>query len=262
MTRSWSLLGWSFALLLSLASTAVVAEPLQCRRQDCQGHGGHDALLGIMHQCVLEHNQGGLQCPCVALDASAGIDKGYTLIKDCKGETQFLLIPTATVTGIEDPALQQPGAPNYFALAWDNRALVAQSLGHALRTDQVSLAVNPQNRRSQNQLHIHIDCLSADVRQTLATQVATIGPDWQLLPAPLKGHAYRARRVPGSALGLNPFAALYADLAKQGKQQEIGLHGLLVTQALFSDGAAFVILDGNGSAAEELQDHGCADARP
>lgn len=262
MMRSWSLLVWLVALQLWTASATVWAEPLQCERQECQGHGGHDALLGIMHQCLLERDQGGpLQCPCVALDTAAGIDKGYTLIKDCKGETQFLLIPTATVTGIEDPVLQQAGSTNYLALAWQNRSLVARALGRPLSADQLSLAVNPQNRRSQNQLHIHIDCLSGDVRQTLAALAAGIGPDWQPLPVPLKGHVYRARRVVGGELLLNPFAALYADLARQGQQQQMGLHGLLVTAAVFADGPGLVILDGAGSAAEELQDHRCADAR-
>jgi len=257
----YSLHRYFFTMLFLLACTAASADSLQCKRQDCPAFGGHDALLTLLHQCLLEREQRGLQCPCTALNTNEGMAKGYALVKDCKGESQFLLIPTATITGIEDPLLQAPGTPNYFAAAWQSRSLVDQALGHVLTPEQVSLALNPQHRRSQNQLHIHIDCLAGDVGRALAAQAKNIGPDWQSLAVPLKGHAYRAMRILGSTLTVDPVAVLFADLKQhdgaERAQQEMGQHSLLVTGATFADAPGFVVLDGVESAAEELQDHTC-----
>ena len=48
-------------------------------------------------------------------------------------------------------------------------ARVEQRAGHGLPCDWVSLAINSAAARSQNQLHIHVDCVRADVRKALAT---------------------------------------------------------------------------------------------
>jgi len=248
------------SVLLFFLASAAHGAPLQCARQDCPAFGGHDALLHLVQQCQREQVQGGLQCPCVSLANDKGNDKGYVLTKDCKGVAQFLLMPTATITGIEDPQLQRAGVPNYFALAWQNRFLVVQALGRPLTDDQLSLALNPQTRRSQNQLHIHIDCIAGEVRQVLKASASSIGSHWQTLPVPLGGHSYRSLRIMGDKLAANPLDALLADLREQGRVQDIGQHGLFLTSMNFADGPGFVLLDGEDVAAEELQDHTCPDA--
>jgi CDP-diacylglycerol pyrophosphatase len=40
-------------------------------------------------------------------------------------------------------------------------------LGHQTPRDTISLALNSEFGRSQNRLHIHIDCVGADVRTAL-----------------------------------------------------------------------------------------------
>ena len=252
---------WLFVLLLF--SAAVRATPLQCPRQDCAGHGP-DTLLHLMQQCRAENSAGDLHCPCVDVEGDTAAEKGYVLLKDCRGIAQFLLLPSATVSGIEDPVLQGRGQPDYFALAWQHRFLVEQALGHALAPEQFSLAVNAQNRRSQNQLHIHMDCLAADIRQSLRARKNSIAANWQALSVPLRGHAWRARRVPGNELVLNPFNLLFAALVQADgpgqAQAEMGQHNLLLTAVTFADGPGFVLLDSTEAAAEDLQDHSCADA--
>ncbi|MET0331942.1 MAG: CDP-diacylglycerol diphosphatase, partial [Dyella sp.] len=49
--------------------------------------------------------------------AGGGLN-GYAILKDHHGPAQYLLIPTARITGIESPLLLRAGAPNYFAAAW------------------------------------------------------------------------------------------------------------------------------------------------
>ena len=210
-----------------------------------------DALRRVVHcQCAPAAAQGlAPPWPCTAITAEAA------LLKDIRGQGQYLLIPTARVTGIEDPALLAPGAPNLFAEAWRARGLVGLALGRGLPRDAVGLAINAAIRRSQDQLHIHLDCLRPDLRAGLAA--ATIGAGWAPLGPAWPG--WQARRLPGAGddLGADPFAVLAAEIP--GARAAMGDWTLLVTQVAAPPG--FVLLAGRqpeSGNAEHLQDHGCA----
>lgn len=220
-------------------------------------------LWEIVHrQCVPERQQHrALTPPCVAVN----LHGRYTIIKDRNGATQFLLIPTARVTGIESPAVLAPDAPDYFAAAWRARGLVANALGHAMPDDTLSLAVNSQLSRSQNQLHIHIDCVRADVRRALQSETGKIGARWAPLDVWLLGHHYSAMRVTGPTLARhNPFKLLARGIP--GARAEMGHHTLVVVGMRFAGGEpGFILLDdhadlahGDNAGGEELQDHSCA----
>ena len=87
------------------------------------GHGNDpDALWKLVHdKCVPDQRQNGNPAPCAVVDLREGDAKGYAVLKDLVGATQYLLIPTARVPGIESPLLLAPEAPNYFADAWRER---------------------------------------------------------------------------------------------------------------------------------------------
>jgi CDP-diacylglycerol pyrophosphatase len=88
--------------------------------------GDRGALWRIAHeQCVPDEEAHHAPAPCVRVDLSGGIDKGYVILKDRVGIAQFLLIPTRRIAGIESPDLLAPNAPNYWAAAWRNRTDVA-----------------------------------------------------------------------------------------------------------------------------------------
>lgn len=216
-----------------------------------------NALWTIVHdQCVVDEQQNHDPAPCAKVD----LDRGYVVFKDAVGARQYLLMPTARIAGIESPELLDSGAPNYFADAWAARSFVEQRAGGTIRRDWMSLAVNAAVARSQNQLHIHLDCLRADVHQALAE--APIGPVWAPLPVPLAGAEYWAVAVPGADLAVNP-VTLVAD-GLDGARADMALYNVVVVGAGDVDGQpGFVILanraDGsNGPVAggELLQDHG------
>lgn len=215
-----------------------------------------DVLWRIVHeQCVPDQQVNLDPAPCVAVDLSAGQDRGYAVYKDYDGDHQFLLIPTARVTGAEDPALLRPDAPDYFAHAWRARAFTEAAAGGALPRDWIALTVNPAVARTQNQLHIHIDCLRADVQQALTRYAGDIGPDWAPLPEPLDGYRYDAVAV-RDLDAVNPFA-----LAATG-EPDPGLVTLAVVGAGTEADPGFVILRSRADpvagvlpAAELLQDH-------
>ena len=219
-----------------------------------------DVLWTIVHdRCVPGEQQSGTPDPCLLVDLSAGIANGYVVLKDRDGATQLLVMPTAKITGIEDPAVLAPGATNYFAMAWLQTPRVDALAHRELPRDALSLAVNSVTGRSQNQLHIHVDCLDAGVRETLKQHMAEIGDRWAPLSVKLQGHSYLAMRVSGAWLSdKNPFRLL-AD-GEPGAAAAMGQWTLAVAGATLADGSlGFVLLanHGIGAGAEELQDHAC-----
>jgi CDP-diacylglycerol pyrophosphatase len=218
-----------------------------------------DALWQIVHdRCVPDQQAKGTPDPCTLVD----LGHGYVVLKDIVGATQFLLIPTAKVTGIEDPAILVPSAPNYFAAAWQSHALVEQRAQTPLPNDALSVAINSAYGRSQNQLHIHIDCLRRDVAAALHTHGGAVGASWAAFPVKLVGHAYLARRVASPDLaGANPFTLLADDVP--GARAEMGKWTLVAIPVTGAPG--FVLLadhvdmaTGDYASGEELQDHACA----
>lgn len=210
-----------------------------------------DVLWKIVHdKCVVQ------TAPCLSVNTT----EHYAVLKDLKGVAQVLLIPTDKITGMESPALLDPATHNFFADAWAEQGDVDARLPHAVPRDGMSLAVNALQARSQNQLHIHVDCLSADARSALKKDADHIGTEWAPLPDAIAGHQFSALRVKGETLGdYNPFLELAKTLKSPAK--EMGDHNLVVAGANFSDGPGFIVLTDiatPGMGGEDVQDHSCA----
>jgi CDP-diacylglycerol pyrophosphatase len=212
-------------------------------------------------QCVPHMRDGGDPAPCVIADLKAG----YVILKDRVGATQFLLMPTERISGIESPEILAPAAPNYWDQAWHARQQTVSRAGKPLPREALSLAVNSLYGRSQDQLHIHIDCVRPDVRDALAANRDRIGQHWSPLPVPLIGQPWRAIRVDGEDLGaINPFRLLAS--GEPVAQTEMASHTLVVVGMTWTGGQpGFTVLDGtadpaagNRGSGEDLQDHDCA----
>ncbi|MDR5735242.1 CDP-diacylglycerol diphosphatase [Caballeronia sp. LZ025] len=218
-----------------------------------------DALWNIVNgQCVPAAHGAPVRQPCADVDLAGG----YAVLKDIVGVAQYLLIPTARISGIESPELLAADAPNYWRDAWQARRYVEGALRRPLPRDEISLAINSASGRSQNQLHIHIDCLAADVGEALRAAGPGIGAEWTPLPVRLRGHRYRAMRIDDADLThTDPFKLLAATVAREGGA--MGDQTLLLAGAVRSDGApAFYLLNdqvgfGDWASSEELQDHTC-----
>jgi CDP-diacylglycerol pyrophosphatase len=254
---------WHWALPASAAAAIMLIGALALARAF-----DRNALWTIVHdQCVPNQQQHADPAPCALVDLQGGLARGYVILKDIVGKTQYLLIATAHLSGIESPELLQPGAPNYFAAAWRQRGFTERAAGHRLPRTSLSLAINSANRRGQDQFHIHIDCIRANVDAALQAQASRLGDGWTPLPQPLAGHDYRAIRVLGAELDrADPFVLL-AD-GVPGARAAMGAQTLVVVGGEFGDaGPGFVILNASSDAAgapvrgEELQDHSCALAR-
>ncbi|MGO4442156.1 CDP-diacylglycerol diphosphatase [Mycobacterium sp. 2YAF39] len=218
-----------------------------------------DVLWRIVNdQCVPHEQASDDPAPCALVNQGSGV----ALLKDIDGPAQYLLIPTARISGIESPELLAPDATNYFAEAWQERSLVDDRLGRSVPRDWMSLAINSEFARSQNQLHIHIDCLRADVHDAVLRHVADIGPTWASFPEPLAGDPYSAMAVAGDDLGAaNPFDLLADGLP--GARADMARRTLVVVGAILGDGRpGFIVLaglvdpaTGDTGGGEAVQDH-------
>ncbi len=203
----------------------------------------------------------GPRADCLQVEAAA--DRRDVLVKDAHGDYQFLLMPLDKVSGIENRSLYQRGAPNYFAAAWQARRHTERALGQALPRSVASLALNSPHGRSQHQLHIHVDCLRADVLQALDAHAAAVGTEWAPLPVLLRGHRYQARLLPGAELTANPLNLLAYGLAGV---DDVGQWSLVAAgRDQVQGGPGFILLatrvdaeTGNEASGEELQDHACS----
>jgi CDP-diacylglycerol pyrophosphatase len=157
--------------------------------------------------------------------------------------------------GIDSSELLDPDVPNYFAEAWHARDLITKFVGHEVPRTAIGLAVNKAAARSQDQFHIHIECLRQDVFESLRALSARLTDAWT--PVTVSGSPYDALRITGSGLeGANPFELL-AD-AKPDVRHHIGDYTLVVVGAQFAAGPGFILLAGTGQTGELLLDSTCA----
>jgi CDP-diacylglycerol pyrophosphatase len=221
-----------------------------------------NALWRVVHDlCATDMKVSGLPAPCTSVDLA----RGYAILKDLKGDTQFLLIPTARISGIESPELLSPTAPNYWQYAWDALPIFEKRAGRPAPREDVGLAINSIYGRSQNQLHIHIDCVRPDVQRALRQNERRIKFHWTRLNVDLAGHDYKVRRLDGATLGArDPFKLLAEGDSKA--RADMGRETLVVIGASFRGGKpGFVLLSdradmarNDDGAGEDLLDHSCA----
>lgn len=224
-----------------------------------------NALWEVVHNvCVPGQFQNRDPKPCLKVDLNEGIDRGFAILRDPRGGTQFLLIPTARISGIESPIVRGPNAANYFASAWEVRTYINEALHLKLPRDEIGLAINSVVSRSQDQLHIHFSCVRADVLEALHKNEERIGNHWAPFNVPFFGHHYAAMWVLGEHLSPhNPFRLLAEGLPNTSL--DMANRTLVVIGFTRAEGTqGFVILadevdkqNGDLANGEELLDHAC-----
>jgi CDP-diacylglycerol pyrophosphatase len=249
------------AALAFLAVPAARAQHLGVLKHVVSGaEAAHpNALWHIIHGlCLRDMRVSGDPAPCVRVD----LKDGYVVIKDVEHPTQYLLVPSERVSGIESPALLAPKSPNYWLAAWTQRSLLEKQLGRPIPREDIGLAINSVTGRTQNQLHIHIDCVRPEVQQALAAQAPRLGARWTSVRLGAGHRRYRARWMKDADLATtDPFKLLARTdpLARA----DMGRESLALIPMVRPDGQpGFVLLsdrtdDAHDAAAEALLDHRC-----
>jgi CDP-diacylglycerol pyrophosphatase len=224
------------------------------------------ALWRIVHDACVPHIEAGDgPKPCETVDLNDGVGEGVAILKDLVGVAQMLAIPTRRITGIEDPQMLAPDAPPVFAGGWKAKALVEARLGRTLPRGAIALAINSKWARSQEQLHVHVDCVSKPVATALADYRPAFDDHWRAMTVPLAGRIYFARRLDSADLRDAAPLRLLAD-GVEGAKANMGAYSLAAVGATFDGKPGFILLADSfslegGGHAEDVQDHDCEIAR-
>jgi CDP-diacylglycerol pyrophosphatase len=217
-----------------------------------------DALWNIVHaRCVPDQANQDNPAPCISVD----LNERWAVLKDARGKAQLLLIPTDRVTGVEDPQILAADAPNYWQAAWKARLLVGRLAPRDLSDDEFAFAINSKVARSQEQLHIHIDCIRPDVHDALEGLRGKVGPQW--IQTEIIGQRYMIRELEPSDLHTqNLFALVAGRLAHNENMENVTI---VLARTIPANGKSrFDLLvgragdGGNNGGGEDLEDHTCA----
>ena len=149
-------------------------------------------LWRVEQTCILNRATTGASFPCVDVDLSGGV----AILRAPFRQTHVVAMPTVRTVGVEDPRLHDPNVPNYFQAAWRARRFVEAEANRPLAWDDIGLAVNSRMTRSQDQLHIHVDCVRRDVKRELADRLAEFPIDsWMPSGFVQHGQTYWVRRI-------------------------------------------------------------------
>ncbi|MFM0213770.1 CDP-diacylglycerol diphosphatase [Paraburkholderia sediminicola] len=239
--------------LRTAAALAVAFTAASCARLAAVDPNALWKIVDV--RCVPSQQATGTPGQCTVVD----LDKRYVILKDIVGRSQHLLMPTDRITGIESPLVLAPDAKDYWDDAWASRLYVEKSVKKSLPDNQLGLEINSQYRRSQNQLHIHIDCMQSNVSDALARHAKDTPGEWRW--DTLDGQRYRIMRVTSLTQANNPFRIVARDNANAAA---MAMQTILVTGAGPSaekDGWLVVNsgldVDNGSGTAEGLLDHAC-----
>jgi CDP-diacylglycerol pyrophosphatase len=218
------------------------------------------ALWSVVQICVANAKATGAAFPCLQVD----LQDGTAALEAPFESRDIILMPTRKVSGIEDRALLAPDAPDYFALAWKARRFVDRKVGHAMPRDRVGLAVNSTMTRSQDQFHIHIDCIATSVAARLKDIASGLEPGrWRRSTVSLRGQNYWARSIAADDLDAAHVMQLVAHspAAKHATLAPLTVAVLGATLQRKQPGFILLVADTQISAAstaEDLLDHACS----
>ena len=168
--------------------------------------GRRGALWEVVRTCIVNHTVTGFAFPCLEVNTADGEDRGYVVLRR-PGNPDTILAPTKQVVGVEDPWLWTDKAPNYFEDAWNARSFLAELQRGPLSHDDVALAVNSQLMRTQDQLHIHIGCISPLARRAIGSVAPELSDSgWTLASSRTHGPKIWARRIEQKTLEETCFA--------------------------------------------------------
>jgi CDP-diacylglycerol pyrophosphatase len=158
-------------------------------------------LWRVVQTCVLNARITGASFPCLDVNIAKGVDNGFAVVRAPLETTHVVVVPTRRVEGVEHAGLQDAGTENYFADAWQARHFVSERAPKPLHRDDLGLALNSRQGRSQDQLHIHIDCLQTSVRNALKAHATDIHAGaWSRLSFDLHGDRYWATKLKSADL--------------------------------------------------------------
>ena len=212
----------------------------------------------VVQSCVAAEEKIGIPLPCLKVNL-----RGGTIVLRAPFErTHLLLVPTTKISGLESPMLRSEGDGIYWKAAVDARSILMDQLA-GRQVEAVGFAVNSQASRSQDQFHIHIDCVKPEVRRTLLRESASFEDRWSRLPFYLEGQHYYGRKIAEADLaGANLVGSLMNDVASLRNAPSAVTIGLIALHPTNTEPDFYAVANlayASGQGAEILLDHHCSD---
>jgi CDP-diacylglycerol pyrophosphatase len=217
--------------IVSLLCISCIAASFAFAAQGAVSGASRGALWQVIQACLINHALTGAAFPCLEVNVSGGNERGYAILRPPLGAADLILAPTRRIVGVEDPSLEALDAPNYFEDAWNARRFLQRGLKRPLQRDDVVLAVNSRQSRTQDQLHIHIGCLSPKAMETIRLFAPALSESrWIPLGRSFHGLEFWGRLVVAENLiGVNPFrlaAEAWPEQFKDRSQLTIAVAGI------------------------------------
>jgi CDP-diacylglycerol pyrophosphatase len=247
---SSSIVAGAFCLLLLLAGLRLTGV------EDARASDRGDLWRVVHDICAPMQEFVGLPAPCLKVDS----ERGFAVLRAPYDTTRIILVPTRKIDGVESPLLLRADAPQFWSYAWDNREKVSAAASRPLSWADIGMAVNSSGARTQDQLHIHVDCVDARLKRALRAHPPR-SDGWSPLELSWADR-YRAKRVAAKDLDRNIFK-MVAD-ETPGAKRRMGEESLAVVgyEAPSGEQGFVVLASGDFGHAEELLDHQClADRR-
>ncbi|MGH1570624.1 CDP-diacylglycerol diphosphatase [Methylobacterium sp. P31] len=220
-----------------------------------------DVLWAALKTCVLAKRVANRSFPCLSVDLGDKDRPGSAVLRAPGEPTHSVVMPTATVAGLEAPVLRGRAGIAYWRAALAARPFVSDALNGTLSPASVGLAVNSARGRSQDQLHIHLDCMKPSVLAALKAHGRQIRRSWSRFPVPLAGDRYFALRVPdGEAAQFNPFVALHTLPGGRPDLHRTSFAALATPPGDPDPGYILLAYRAPNASAEDVMDHSCAAA--
>ena len=222
------------------------------------------ALWKVVQACLANHAVTGSAFPCLEVNDTKGLSGGFVVLREPFERTHIVIVPTARISGVEDPQLLSADAPNFFEDAWKARQYVIDRAPHAIKRDAIGLALNSKIGRTQDQLHIHVGCIKMSVKRALERSGSKIQFNvWSPFSFAAKAPQYQLLKLDRDDLkGLNVFRVTAEGLAILSDKLDRMI--ITVVGATFMDGKnGFYILAGlveppaNPVRSEALLDDSC-----
>ena len=241
---------------MALLSVAVFVVPAQALPNPPR-----DVLWTALQGCILAKKTLGQTFPCLAVDLGSKEHPGTAVLRAPGQPTHTVVIPTANVIGLEAPELQSSSGAAYWRAAVAARSYVTDALKGRLPVEEVGMAVNSAGGRSQDQLHIHLDCIKLSVRTALQRYRPSMKSQWAPLPIAFDGSRFFAMRIGvAEAAGFNPFSALTRLPGGPTNLRATSLAVISTPQHEPDKGFYVLAHRAPGSHSEKLLDHSCAAA--
>ena len=217
-------------------------------------------LWHVVQQCVLLQRLTNLTFPCTAVEQPHDGSVGSVLLKSPRSKTEFLLMPAVAILGIEDPAVRTPSATALWQKAWADRSEIDTLIGRQLPREDIGLAVNSETTRTQDQLHIHIECTSPRVAQEVAAIAPLPEVGWQG-PQRIGTVDYWLMSVEADDLSTVDVIGRVAALVS-AHSESMAATNITVLGATLPGGRAgfYILANTTNQPSEDLLDHDCAAA--